>query len=137
LQALHARVVSLDNHVIYAPEVRALVTALASSASSEYDADAAQALIGNAKRTATAARGAYRWPPETSCANGVPKPRFRRRRDARHQSIVRARGSEKCSHSAPLVDDLGEADAGIRTPDPFITSEVLYQLSYVGTDVPR
>jgi hypothetical protein len=25
-----------------------------------------------------------------------------------------------------------EADAGIRTPDPFITSEVLYQLSYVG-----
>ena len=30
-----------------------------------------------------------------------------------------------------------EADAGIRTPDPFITSEVLYQLSYVGTDVPR
>ena len=24
------------------------------------------------------------------------------------------------------------ADAGIRTPDPFITSEVLYQLSYVG-----
>jgi hypothetical protein len=29
------------------------------------------------------------------------------------------------------------ADAGIRTPDPFITSEVLYQLSYVGADVPR
>ena len=25
-----------------------------------------------------------------------------------------------------------EADAGTRTPDPFITSEVLYQLSYVG-----
>ena len=25
-----------------------------------------------------------------------------------------------------------EADAGIRTLDPFITSEVLYQLSYVG-----
>jgi hypothetical protein len=24
------------------------------------------------------------------------------------------------------------ADAGTRTPDPFITSEVLYQLSYVG-----
>jgi hypothetical protein len=30
-----------------------------------------------------------------------------------------------------------KADAGIRTPDPFITSEVLYQLSYVGADVPR
>ena len=27
-----------------------------------------------------------------------------------------------------------EADAGTRTPDPFITSEVLYQLSYVGAD---
>jgi hypothetical protein len=26
-----------------------------------------------------------------------------------------------------------KADAGTRTPDPFITSEVLYQLSYVGT----
>ena len=26
----------------------------------------------------------------------------------------------------------GEADGGTRTPDPFITSEVLYQLSYVG-----
>ncbi len=35
-----------------------------------------------------------------------------------------------------------EADAGTRTPDPFITSEVLYQLSYVGgcrdfPDLPR
>ncbi len=28
----------------------------------------------------------------------------------------------------------GEADARIRTADPFITSEVLYQLSYVGSD---
>jgi hypothetical protein len=27
---------------------------------------------------------------------------------------------------------LREADARIRTADPFITSEVLYQLSYVG-----
>ena len=30
-----------------------------------------------------------------------------------------------CSH-------FSEADARIRTGDPFITSEVLYQLSYVG-----
>src|SRR5579884_353296 len=29
----------------------------------------------------------------------------------------------------------GRADAGTRTPDPFITSEVLYQLSYVGGTV--
>jgi hypothetical protein len=28
------------------------------------------------------------------------------------------------------------ADAGTRTPDPFITSEVLYQLSYVGVRAP-
>ena len=26
----------------------------------------------------------------------------------------------------------GEADGGTRTPDPIITSDVLYQLSYVG-----
>ncbi len=31
-----------------------------------------------------------------------------------------------------IVHFRGEADAGTRTPDPFITSEVLYQLSYVG-----
>ena len=30
----------------------------------------------------------------------------------------------------------GEADARIRTADPFITSEVLYQLSYVGRGSP-
>jgi hypothetical protein len=28
-----------------------------------------------------------------------------------------------------------EADGETRTPDPFITSEVLYQLSYVGAAV--
>jgi hypothetical protein len=28
-----------------------------------------------------------------------------------------------------------QADAGTRTPDPFITSEVLYQLSYVGASL--
>jgi hypothetical protein len=33
---------------------------------------------------------------------------------------------------APPGGALCEADAGTRTPDPFITSEVLYQLSYVG-----
>src|ERR1700733_10523488 len=31
---------------------------------------------------------------------------------------------------------LPQADAGTRTPDPFITSEVLYQLSYVGVRGP-
>jgi hypothetical protein len=32
------------------------------------------------------------------------------------------------------VQDFLEADARTRTGDPFITSEVLYQLSYVGED---
>ena len=30
------------------------------------------------------------------------------------------------------IQTIQRADAGTRTPDPFITSEVLYQLSYVG-----
>jgi arylsulfotransferase ASST len=34
----------------------------------------------------------------------------------------------RCSCARPEV----EADAGTRTPDPIITSDVLYQLSYVG-----
>jgi hypothetical protein len=29
---------------------------------------------------------------------------------------------------------LSQADAGTRTPDPLLTMEVLYQLSYVGAD---
>lgn len=33
---------------------------------------------------------------------------------------------------ASVAASILEADAEIRTPDPFITSEVLYQLSYVG-----
>ena len=31
-----------------------------------------------------------------------------------------------------LCAAISRADAGTRTPDPFITNEVLYQLSYVG-----
>jgi hypothetical protein len=36
------------------------------------------------------------------------------------------------TEKAPGAGLSGEADARIRTADPFITSEVLYQLSYVG-----
>ena len=32
----------------------------------------------------------------------------------------------------PFPGAFSEADAGTRTPDPIITSDVLYQLSYVG-----
>ena len=35
-----------------------------------------------------------------------------------------------CRHCSRST--IPQADAGTRTPDPFITSEVLYQLSYVG-----
>jgi hypothetical protein len=39
-------------------------------------------------------------------------------------------------HNRPLSRDSFEADARTRTGDPFITSEVLYQLSYVGRGNP-
>jgi hypothetical protein len=42
-------------------------------------------------------------------------------------------GNEKGPHARAF---LVEADARIRTADPFITSEVLYQLSYVGGERP-
>jgi hypothetical protein len=32
----------------------------------------------------------------------------------------------------PIFQAFSRADAGTRTPDPIITSDVLYQLSYVG-----
>jgi hypothetical protein len=35
-------------------------------------------------------------------------------------------------HGAAVSSGSYRADARIRTADPFITSEVLYQLSYVG-----
>ena len=36
--------------------------------------------------------------------------------------------------NSPFPAGFPEADARTRTGDPFITSEVLYQLSYVGGD---
>ena len=59
---------------------------------------------------------------------------------ARHSRRSRARLAETTrTGAAPCATSsrTRRADAGIRTPDPFITSEVLYQLSYVGADVPR
>ena len=38
------------------------------------------------------------------------------------------------SRSRSLEHGLGQADAGTRTPDPLLTMEVLYRLSYVGTN---
>ena len=40
----------------------------------------------------------------------------------------------RCSERG--MQALRRADEGTRTPDPFITSEVLYQLSYVGGSGP-
>jgi hypothetical protein len=55
----------------------------------------------------------------------------------RFDTFVSTRRGEKRLYQGENRLTDREADAGIRTPDPFITSEVLYQLSYVGTDVPR
>jgi hypothetical protein len=57
-----------------------------------------------------------------SCARGV-------REAAWHTSSTASFELKKCCRSR-------KADAQIRTGDPFITSEVLYQLSYVG-EAPR
>ena len=49
--------------------------------------------------------------------------------------LVDASGSGQASgasRSAKKTLQAGRADARTRTGDPFITSEVLYQLSYVG-----
>ncbi len=40
--------------------------------------------------------------------------------------------SDSRNGESPDLQGFLRADAGTRTPDPFITSEVLYQLSYVG-----
>ena len=39
-----------------------------------------------------------------------------------------------CDQFERIFRESGGADEEIRTPDPFITSEVLYQLSYIGTE---
>jgi hypothetical protein len=51
---------------------------------------------------------------------------------ARKQAGRRSPGQGRTSSAAGVV----RADERIRTADPFITSEVLYQLSYVG-EVPE
>ena len=44
----------------------------------------------------------------------------------------RAKRANRAARSEKKSLQIGEADARTRTGDPFITSEVLYQLSYVG-----
>ena len=46
-------------------------------------------------------------------------------------ALTRTKEAPPASAETALVS---QADGGTRTPDPFITSEVLYQLSYVGED---
>jgi hypothetical protein len=55
------------------------------------------------------------------------------RRDGRYERAAArfaARLTEKPNVKMLAYD--GQADGGTRTPDPIITSDVLYQLSYVG-----
>jgi hypothetical protein len=55
-------------------------------------------------------------------------------------SVWEGGGGQRGARVDPRVDptlgarQIPRADGGTRTPDPFITSEVLYQLSYVGRD---
>jgi hypothetical protein len=53
-----------------------------------------------------------------------------RRRPLVDPSATESRTSATASRKKAL--EIERADARIRTADPFITSEVLYQLSYVG-----
>jgi hypothetical protein len=57
------------------------------------------------------------------------------------QELPRVASSKPSLHAAgtePLRSRVfRRADGETRTPDPFITSEVLYQLSYVGTGAPK
>ncbi len=64
--------------------------------------------------------------------------RSRTRSGARVVSTYPFRTSQKSRLAAALGKSLQmpEADARTRTGDPFITSEVLYQLSYVGEVAP-
>src|SRR5205085_7694282 len=52
----------------------------------------------------------------------------------KRQSVAKTRHPSRIAprQKQAALQELFEADAGTRTPDPFITSEVLYQLSYVG-----
>src|SRR6185312_1411461 len=90
---------------------------------------------------------ARRAPIEHSAVDPGTAPRLSGHVSALRGAVTR-RGAlhlvATCRSHIPGPDDGGrwlsrisQADAGIRTPDPFITSEVLYQLSYVGADVPR
>jgi hypothetical protein len=65
---------------------------------------------------------------DVNAASAPPKhPSLTRRLDTR----ARPRPS-LTTQSLAFAGLSGEADAGTRTPDPIITSDVLYQLSYVG-----
>jgi hypothetical protein len=54
---------------------------------------------------------------------------------ASHRPLVDPSGVDPAirpARSSKKSLQIGRADGETRTPDPFITSEVLYQLSYVG-----
>jgi hypothetical protein len=78
--------------------------------------------------------------PETACRASRRGYRARRsppcrRTQVQHRVRVRPRVLQLTSRDRPGSAKNGnesEADAGTRTPDPIITSDVLYQLSYVG-----
>src|SRR5262249_2732260 len=83
-------------------------------------------VLRHAGRRAGAARGLRPRPG----ADGRGRPP--RRRTAEGPLTALAPALRALNRRRPRKGLLGGADARIRTADPFITSEVLYQLSYVG-----
>ena len=101
-------------------------------------------------RARTSPRGHFRDSrSETSAhAASIEVPANRHSVSPRLDPFTRRDGVQRCTRfvpalAIPAVVQLGEspanrakADARTRTGDPFITSEVLYQLSYVGKGNP-
>jgi hypothetical protein len=71
-----------------------------------------------------------------ACTVCVGEGRGRKARRAGDHGRPRRTPGQRLVEKRGRSPETPKADAGTRTPDPFITSEVLYQLSYVGVPVP-
>jgi hypothetical protein len=72
-------------------------------------------------------------PPRARAARRGRETPLRDPTSAPNQAKAAIRGTSTPVRSCAFARPSTEADGGTRTRDPFITSEVLYQLSYVGT----
>ena len=96
----------------------------------------ARTIMGRHERVAVRAASAA--PLEPRADSSSAEEQIRAARAAVNGSAGSGPGPNPAQEQIPdqlSLEDLalgGRADGGTRTPDPFITSEVLYQLSYVG-----